>query len=194
MAWLLSQSWSKFGSLGGQFTTYLEPEASEIGGALDRLVQDWKKKSKKFETAGLFFLLNTPVDGSCCKRWCLFLRWMGRKDQLDPGLWTQKGNLSSTLPKNRALKSSQLVMPLDTHTGRISQYLGLTSRKTLNWTAAREITDFLKKIDPEDPTRYDFSLSRLGILDICQRKYREEICNKCQLLPACRFARSRSAS
>ena len=127
----------------------------------------------------------------------MLLRWMGRKDSLDPGLWTEGGSqLSARFPAGMSLQSKQLVMPLDTHTGRISQYLGLTSRKSLNWKAALEVTQALKQIDPEDPTRYDFALSRLGILDICQRSYREEICKKCQLLPACHFAQkySRGAS
>jgi uncharacterized protein (TIGR02757 family) len=118
----------------------------------------------------------------------MFLRWMGRKDALDPGLWTRNGALASTFQLGRYLDSRQLVMPLDTHTGRISQYLGLTSRKSVNWLAALEVTEALRACDPLDPTRYDFSLARLGILDLCQRKYRKHICEQCQLLPACRFA------
>jgi len=78
----------------------------------------------------------------------------------------------------RWLKASQLVLPLDTHTGRISQYLGLTRRRTLGWVAALEVTAALRQCDPGDPTRYDFSMARLGILDLCQRRYRAELDGK----------------
>ena len=88
-------------------------------------------------------------------------------------------------------------MPLDTHTGRISQYIGLTKRKSLNWKAAVEITERLRDCDSEDPVRYDFALARLGILELCQRRFRVEICRDCDLLRVCRFAQkglSKSAS
>ncbi len=185
---LLQQSWEKYGSLGAHFTSYLNPTDSDIGAALSSLMAQWHQWLRPQSSPTFSYLLTSPENGSCCKRWCMFLRWMGRHDALDLGLWTQTGKLASTIQSTRFLKSRQLVMPLDTHTGRISQYLGLTTRKSLNWKAAIEVTQSLKKVDPNDPTRYDFALSRLGILDICQRSYRKEICNACQLLPACQFA------
>ena len=194
--WLLNQSRKKHGSLGSHFLTHHSPGAETIETALISLLAEWRswliaKKSPQTKSPGLAFLLSSPAGGSCCKRWCMFLRWMGRKDQLDLGLWNSDSPLSFTFPSsNHGLIASQLIMPLDTHTGRISQYLGLTQRKTLDWKAAVEVTQALKRIDPHDPTRYDFALARLGILDLCQRRYREEICKKCQLLPACHFAQT----
>lgn len=189
---LLARSWSRHGSLGAQFVRHLEPSARDFSGALSALIAEWRQWADELgrPRSGAFdYLLTSPEDGSCCKRWCMFLRWMGRKDELDPGLWSASGALASTFPPGRFLSPSQLVIPLDTHTGRISQYLGLTSRKSLNWLAAEEVTAALRKRgDPLDPVRYDFALARLGILDRCQRRYRREICGKCQLLPACRFA------
>lgn len=188
---LLNRSWTQYGSLGSHLIRLIEPEAADLGPALSQLMDEfrgWQGRIAPASPSSFSYFLTSPSDGSCCKRWCMFLRWMGRKDHLDPGLWTQKGALASTFPSGRYLKSSQLVMPLDTHTGRISQYLGLTTRKSVNWKAAQEVTQSLKRIDPIDPTRYDFAISRLGILDICQRSYREEICQKCQLLPVCQFA------
>jgi uncharacterized protein (TIGR02757 family) len=190
---LLSKSWSGHGSLGSQFVQGLDPDAADISAALDSLIRQWRAWAAEIDpktSRGSFgYLLTAPENGSCCKRWCMFLRWMGRKDRLDPGLWTESGSMAATFPKGRFLKASQLVIPLDTHTGRISQYLELTERKSLGWLAALEVTQSLKTCDPQDPTRYDFALARLGILDLCQRKYRKHICEKCQLLPACRFAR-----
>jgi uncharacterized protein (TIGR02757 family) len=197
---LLERSWREYGSLGAHFLKGLDPKAPDITLALNRLMEDWNTWLERTPAItsvaefnlSFFYLLTAPEDGSACKRWCMLLRWMGRQDELDPGLWTVNSPLTKTFPKGRALKSSQLVIPLDTHTGRISQYLGLTSRKSLNWKAALEVTEALRACDPEDPTRYDFALSRLGILDLCQKTYRKEICDDCDLLPVCQFARSQS--
>lgn len=187
---LLQKSWKRYGSLGSHFLEYLDKDDPDISSSLSQLISTWREWLGPNTPPTFSYLLTSPADGSCCKRWCMFLRWMGRKDSVDPGLWTKKGGLSPTFKNGRFLSSHQLVMPLDTHTGRISQYLGLTSRKTLDWKAALEVTSALKKIHPQDPTRYDFALSRLGILEICQRSYREEICQKCQLLTVCRFAKN----
>jgi uncharacterized protein (TIGR02757 family) len=193
---VLARSWREHGSLGAHFVSKLDPRSQDVGDALNDLMLDWRSWAKtaypgsgRVAKGSFGYLLTAPQDGSCCKRWCMFLRWMGRKDELDPGLWTQGGALSHTFENGRWLKPSQLVIPLDTHTGRISQYLALTRRKSLGWLAALEVTDSLKVCDPEDPVRYDFALARLGILDLCQRKYQKHICERCQLLPACRFAR-----
>ena len=192
---LVQLSWKKYGSVGSQFLSYLDPDATDITQALTAILSDWRGLIPEKSSRGLQFLLSSPENKSCCKRWCMFLRWMGRKDDLDLGLWTkQKGEISpefklyqATFPKNRFLQPSQLVMPLDTHTGRISRYLGLTSKNNMSWKAAQEVTKNLKILSPKDPTRYDFAISRLGILSICQKKYRPEICIQCQLKSVCKL-------
>ncbi len=164
---LLSRSWSRFGSLGAHFVSNLDPTDATIEGALSHLILNWKSWAREMKLRrGPFFahLLNSPQDGSCCKRWCMFLRWMGRSCDLDLGLWSKEGALASTFSRRRWLRPDQLVIPLDTHTGRISQKLGLTSRKNLNWKAALEVTQALRAFDAVDPVRYDFALCRLGIL------------------------------
>lgn len=210
---LLGRSWREKGSLGAHFVRYLEPGHETISGALDGLIADWRgwvRQDPRFRrlarrSPSFGYLLTAPRDGSCCKRWCMFLRWMGRQEaaseesRLDLGLWTRDGALARrTFPEGKWVDPSQLVIPLDTHTGRISQYLGLTTRKSLNWRAALEVTEALRRdCDARDPTRYDFALARLGILDLCQREYRAEICGSCALLTVCRFSsihRKRSVS
>jgi uncharacterized protein (TIGR02757 family) len=194
---LLGMSWRTYGSLGAHFLKFLGPEDRHIGNALDGLITEWRSWNRE-KSPSFSYLLTAPTDGSCCKRWCMFLRWMGRApDGLDLGLWTGAPDPTRkayyrTFPAGRVLRADQLVIPLDTHTGRISQYIGLTRRKSLNWLAAVEVTDSLRASDPADPTKYDFALARLGILDICQRKYRAEICQKCDLLRICQFAISKS--
>ncbi|MDR1377470.1 MAG: TIGR02757 family protein [Synergistaceae bacterium] len=97
-----------------------------------------------------FPLLTAPEDGSACKRLSLYLKWMTRRDEVDPGGWT------AISPKN-------LLMPTDTHIHRIALQLGLTKRKQADLTTVLEITQNFAKLTPEDPTRYDFVLSRFGI-------------------------------
>jgi uncharacterized protein (TIGR02757 family) len=123
--------------------------------------------------------LARPSSGSACKRWNMFLRWMVRPDDgIDLGVWS--------------LPASSLVLPLDTHTHRISQYVGLTTRKQANWRTAVEITAALRQLDAVDPVRFDFALAHLGISGGCRRRYRAEICSTCALLPVCRFAQLRT--
>ena len=98
------------------------------------------------------YLLPSPRKNSACKRLNLFLRWMVRNDAVDPGGWFK-------IPK------SLLIIPLDTHMYKIGKLLGFTKRKQANMKTALEITNGFKKISPDDPTRYDFALTRFGIRD-----------------------------
>ena len=82
---LLTRSWALHGSLGAHFLTYLRADDLTIERALAQLIKQWKAWAPSDASRSLFYLLNSPDDGSCCKRWCLFLRWMGRRDHLDPG-------------------------------------------------------------------------------------------------------------
>ena len=161
---LLAKSWDRYGSLGGHFLRYLEPEAETFADALDALIVDWRKEAGPKGKGTFSYLLTAPRDGSCCKRWCMLLRWMGRTDELDLGLWMAGSPLSHTFPPGKGLRSSQLVIPLDTHIGKLSRKLGLRRRKTLDWKAALEITERLRRMDPADPIRYDFAMVRAGML------------------------------
>lgn len=83
------------------------------------------------------------------KRWMMFLRWMVRDDAIDMGLWS-------------GVDKSDLIMPLDTHTFKVSKKLGLLSRNSYDLQAAIELTERLKIFDKSDPLKYDFALYRLG--------------------------------
>jgi uncharacterized protein (TIGR02757 family) len=100
-------------------------------------------------------LLSSPADGSACKRLNLFLRWMVRRDRVDPGPW-------------RSVSRAKLVVPLDTHLHRIARQLRLTDRKQADLKTAMEITRGFAEYSPRDPVRYDFSLTRLGINPACR--------------------------
>jgi uncharacterized protein (TIGR02757 family) len=99
---------------------------------------------------GCDFLIPAPGKGSACKRLNLFLRWMVRRDDVDPGGWD-------------GVHPSKLLVPLDTHMHRIAVTLGLTKRKQADLRTAIEITEAFRKLSPSDPVRYDFVLTRFGI-------------------------------
>jgi len=80
----------------------------------------------------------------------LFLRWMVRKDRVDPGGW-------------KGIPVSRLIIPLDTHMHKMGLLFGFTKRRQASMITAVEITEEFRKIAPHDPVKYDFSLTRLGI-------------------------------
>lgn len=95
-------------------------------------------------------LLPDPRDGSACKRLMLWLRWMVRCDAVDPGGWDR-------------LEPARLVMPIDTHVYRTARERRWTRRRTINLATALEITERLGELEPEDPLRWDFAITRPGI-------------------------------
>jgi len=125
------------------------------------------KKGKYFN-----FLTPDPEDGSGCKRLNMFLRWVVRNDDIDLGIWKK------VLP-------SDLIIPLDVHVGRIVKKIGITNRKNTGWRTAEEVSENLRKICPNDPIKYDFSLCRLGILKVCPANPSLENCHFCSLSELC---------
>ena len=96
--------------------------------------------------------VSTPERKSACKRLNMFLRWMVRSDQrgVDFGIWQQ-------------MSPSALVCPCDVHVDRVARKLKLIKRKQVDWLTAVELTENLKKLDPNDPVKYDFALFGLGL-------------------------------
>ncbi|MEW6348102.1 MAG: TIGR02757 family protein [Thermodesulfobacteriota bacterium] len=138
----------RFGSLAACFNAGLSPDHQTIVPALAAFVRELAQVFNGKPRS----LLPSPDAGSACKRLNLFLRWMVRKDDVDPGGWD---NVDPAL----------LVVPLDVHMHRICMRLGLTTRKQANLKAAHEVTRAFRSIAPHDPVRYDFALTRLGIRD-----------------------------
>ena len=118
--------------------------------------------------AGVRFFFTSPKTGAC-KRMNMYLRWMVRPDDgLDLGLWPH-------------IPTSDLVVPLDTHIYRIGRHLGWSQRKTPGFGAALDITRSLALVDPDDPVKYDFALSRMGILKNCPRHRSNRERRTCEL-------------
>ncbi len=107
--------------------------------------------SKRAKSHGFIQLISGNLNASgAAKRYCLFFRWMVRTGFPDMGIY-------------KTLQPAELVVPLDVHLHRESLRLKFTERKSTDWKTALEITRSLKKIDPEDPLRFDFPLTRPGI-------------------------------
>ena len=96
--------------------------------------------------------ISSPLQKSACKRLNMYLRWLVRKDEcgVDFGIW-----------KN--ISPAQLVCPLDLHVSNTARELGLLTRKQDDWQAAIELTENLKRFDPNDPVKYDFALFGAGV-------------------------------
>ncbi|MBU3714059.1 MAG: TIGR02757 family protein [Ferruginibacter sp.] len=95
-----------------------------------------------------------PFKKASCKRLNMYLRWMVRKDDkgVDFGIWNK-------------IRSSQLIIPTDLHVIRVAKRLGLLTRKQTDWQAAIELTHSLRKMDVNDPVKYDFALFGLGVME-----------------------------
>lgn len=173
LVFLLHKILRRSSSLGNAFRKYFKPDDPDTGSAITGLIRELLSfdttvvYGKDLRPRGLTQMLPSPEGGSACKRINLFLRWMVRDRDIDFGLW--KG-----VPKNK------LVIPLDTHIARISRCIGFTRRKTSDWRTAVEITEALKRLDPEDPLKYDFALCHQGISGLCKAGD-ETACEECAL-------------
>lgn len=96
--------------------------------------------------------LPNPLKNSASKRICMYLRWMVRKNKegIDFGIWHK-------------IKPADLFLPLDVHTARSARSLGLLKRDADDWKSVLELTDELKKMDANDPVKYDFALFGLSL-------------------------------
>jgi uncharacterized protein (TIGR02757 family) len=177
---------ARFGSLGALARTCFDAADGLQREALDRFVTTlWQIDLRPFVgqrklTRRLAHLVASPGGQSACKRLNLYVRWMVRgPDGVDFGLWP--------------LPASALVIPLDTHVHRISRFLGLTRRTDLSWRTAEDITARLRHLDPEDPVKYDFALSHLGISGDCPARPDPTCCARCPLRPICKVWDRKSA-
>lgn len=111
-------------------------------------------------------LLADPNKKSACKRSHLFLRWMVRQDQVDPGEWSK-------------INPCQLIVPLDTHMFNVGSFLGFTKRKSMDLKTAIDITRGFKAIEKKDPVKYDFCLTRFGIQrGLSMEDLKDFLCNQ----------------
>jgi len=168
LLYVLSLILQRYGRLENLFKTHYRRDGMKILNGLKGMVEAMLDidtspvYGKNLRPYGFLQFFPLPQNGSACKRMNLFLRWMVRDRDIDFGLW-------------HGIGKDSLIIPLDTHIARISRCLGFTKRKSQDWKMAEEITESLKKFDPEDPLKYDFALCHHGISRICDK----ERCRDC---------------
>jgi len=148
----LKYHYSKHNSLEDAFSKWMSAKDETIEKALIGFhhyffsIEDVPPRTKKH--------IATPEKKSNCKRLNMFLRWMVRTDNngVDFGIWQK-------------IKPSQLICPVDIHVARVAKRLNLLLRKQTDWTAALELTSYLRTLDPSDPVKYDFALFGLGVVE-----------------------------
>ena len=149
----------------GESKSIDSPVICGINAMIDALFGALQKNGANL-TQGLRFLIGqkatNPRTSSPLKRWNLFLRWVVRKDNIDLGLWQNPQNAQDSHESKSYIDKADLILPLDTHTFRLSKKLNLLQGKTYNLHSALEITRNLAKFCSEDPVKYDFALYRLG--------------------------------
>lgn len=98
--------------------------------------------------------VSDPFKGSAAKKINMWLRWLIREDAcgVDFGLW-----------KN--IPASILSCPLDVHSGNVARKLGLLTRKQNDAKALKELDTSLRKLNANDPVKYDFALFGLGVFE-----------------------------
>ena len=152
------------------------PEHEHVGPALDSFSRRAKRIGATLGRPGRGFacFFPEPSGGSAVKRLNLFLRWMVRPDDgIDLGVWT-------------SIPASALIIPVDTHVAQIGRSIGLTDRRTAGFATALDMTRSLRRLDPDDPVRYDFAIAQLGISKNCLHRQDPERCPRCPLEPVCR--------
>lgn len=181
LLWAISRIRHQAGSIQQFFARFHDPAAETVEQGLNGfsaavLGLDYRPV---FGPGGLAadssyrFLFPAPTGGSACKRACMFLRWVARPaDGIDLGLWS-------------VVRPRQLVIPVDRHIERIGRLLGLTGRRTPDWRMALEITAGLRRLAPDDPVRYDFSICHLGISEGCNGT-KGPACRQCPIRAHCR--------
>jgi uncharacterized protein (TIGR02757 family) len=160
LLWVLRQMLEQAGSIERFFTEGLDRDAEDVGAALDRFstramaIDVRPAYGRRPKRPGVCYFFPRPSAGSACKRLNLYLRWMVRRDEVDLGAWT-------------TVSASQLIVPLDTHVIRLGRCLRLTSYTSPGWKMAADITRALRRLDADDPVRFDFALCHVGMMGAC---------------------------
>lgn len=139
----IKESLKKFDSLNDLFLHYYSTQKQFVPS-----LKDFARYLRSFGSINT--LIPNPAKNSALKRLNLFMRWCVRKDKVDIGCW-------------HGIKKSELLIPLDVHMHRAAKSLTLTKRNQADMKTALEISNNLKKINPTDPIKYDFCLTRFGI-------------------------------
>ena len=175
---------ARWGSLKGLFLGHYSTADPHVGAALEGFVSAFLEQDlsavfpRNRLSYGYRHWFPLPSTGGACKRMHLFLRWMVRRELPDFGLWAE-------------VPPAALLMPVDTHIENMARSVGLTRRRSRNWKMVEEITAGLKRLDAEDPVKYDFALCHKRMSGQCLNRRAAVVCAPCALKPACVHWRGR---
>lgn len=110
-----------------------------------------------------------PAEGSTCKRLMMYLRWMLRADEIDPGHWVLK---KVQMSAESIVGPEHAFIPMDTHIHKWATTNKIVTTKNPSWKSVVEVTDFLKTIDAKDPVRFDFCICHSGMIKFREKKKR----------------------
>lgn len=145
----LQDIYTNYNDLEEYFGQFIQENEDHYSFAISRFKQDFFNLNPQTRTLKH---LPDPMKGSAAKRFHMFLRWMVRQDnnEVDFGIWT-------------SLDMQKLSCPLDVHSGRIAREYQLIKRKQNDFKALSELDKVLRKMNPEDPSAYDFALFGIGV-------------------------------
>ncbi len=184
LIWILHHMIERDGSIEGFFVGGLARDAVDVSEALQSfstraLAIDRRPiYGRKQPRPGVAYFFSKPASGGACKRLNLFLRWMVRQDRVDLGVWTK-------------VRPAQLIVPLDTHIIRVGRCLRLTRYRSPGWRMAVDITGSLRRLNPDDPAKFDFSMCHIGMMNACgfEKPFGDA---RCPLRGACHPPRRRT--
>jgi uncharacterized protein (TIGR02757 family) len=144
--------YKKYDSLEDAFLKGMDEKDATVKNGLNGFhhyffsMEDVPKRTRKH--------IASPDKNSSCKRLNMYLRWMVRSDDngVDFGIW-------------KRIHPSQLICPLDVHVARVAKRFQLLDKEQADWKAAEKLTEYLRKLDPDDPVKFDFALFGLGIVE-----------------------------
>ena len=145
----LRHIYTNHNGLENVFTLYQEKDS------LQKSIHEFKKVFFEIEHQNRTQKhISDPSNNSAAKRLNMFLRWMVRQDNkgVDLGIW-----------KN--ISPAALSCPLDVHSGNVARKLNLLTRKQNDRKSLDELDLNLRKLDANDPVKYDFALFGLGVFE-----------------------------
>jgi len=96
------------------------------------------------------------------KRYCMYFRWMVRVSEPDFGIWD-------------FFDERNLWHPIDRHVAKILTRWGVLSDNAPNWFNVEKVTEYFRRVEPDDPLKFDYHLVTFG----------QKVCKKAPLCPKC---------
>lgn len=182
---LIARAYDRYGSLQGLMNSQMNSQGSGVAGTAAGNSVDAAQFALMKQGFNNHFRGGTPltsgikmmfadVDKSAAKRLSMFLRWMIRHDEIDMGLW---GNYAPEV----------LTIPLDVHITQFAQRVNLIQNSNANKGNMIAVTNFFRQISPQDPAKYDFSLTRPGIIRGCTFTLDKKVCYNCPQHSICKL-------